>query len=194
MGSLRSADKLALRVRAFNLIRERSYREGDFTLASGRKSKFYLDMKPTMLHPEGAHTLSQLVLDKIKDWKVDAVGGLAMGAVPLVTAVSLASSGTARPLPAFVVRKEVKDHGTMLKVETAIDLKGKNVAILEDVTTSGESADIAVNRAREAGANVALVLSIVDRGEGAVDFYKKRNIPFEWLFRLSEFQSGTASA
>jgi orotate phosphoribosyltransferase len=177
------------RAKALSLIKERSYREGDFVLASGKTSKFYLDMKPTMFHPDGANLLAELVLEKLANVNVDYVGGMAVGAIPLVTAVTVLSARTPRPLPGFFVRKEVKDHGTQRRIDAVADLNGSNVVILEDVTTTGDSAMRAVDAATDAGAKVVLVLSIVDRGEGAIEFYKDRGIPFEWLFHLSEFQS-----
>ena len=192
----RPAANLAARVNAFNLIKKRSYAEGDFVLASGKRSKFYLDMKPTMFDPEGANLLAELVIDQITklNVRVDLVGGLAMGAVPLVSAVALLSASQPKKLPGFVVRKEVKDHGTKKLIETAEDLDGKNVVILEDVTTSGESAMYAVEAAQKAGAKVILVLAIVDREEGAVEFYKEKGIPFKFIFRLAEFQSASPKA
>jgi orotate phosphoribosyltransferase len=181
---------LRTRVRAFDVIKERSYAEGDFVLASGKRSKFYLDLKPTMLDPEGANLLAELIIDYIRDLdiKVDLVGGLAMGAVPLVSAVTMLSLTRWKRLPGFVVRKEAKDHGTKKLIETADALSGKNVVILDDVTTTGESAMLAVDAARKAGANVVLLLAIVDREEGAADFYKEKNISFKSLFRIRDFQ------
>jgi orotate phosphoribosyltransferase len=177
----------SIRTRAFDIIKGKSFSRGKFVLASGRESNFYLDMKPSMFDPEGANLLSQLVLDRIASLDVDLIGGLEMGAVPLVTAVSVISVSKGRPLPGFFVRKEIKSHGTKRKIEAASDFKNKNVVILEDVTTTGGSAMQAVEAAREAGANVVLVLSIVDREEGAADFYKDRSIPFASLFRVGEF-------
>lgn len=181
---------LNARVRAFEVIKQRSYREGDFVLASGKKSNFYLDLKPTMFDPEGANLLAELIIDHIKnlDTKVDLVGGLAMGAVPLVSAVTMLSLTNWKRLPGFVVRKEAKDHGTKRLIETAEELDGKNVVILDDVTTTGESAMLAVDAARKSGANVVMLLAVVDREEGAASFYEARNIPFRPLFRLREFQ------
>jgi len=176
-----------MRARAFDLIKEKSFARGKFVLASGRESNFYLDMKPTMFHPEGANLVARLLLDKMKDRAVDYVGGLEMGAVPLVTAVSLVSAETARPIPGFFVRKNVKDHGTKKRIEAARDLKGKNVVILEDVTTTGGSSMEAVLAAQEAGAQVVMVLTVVDRREGAAEFFKAKGLPFEWLFRVDEF-------
>jgi len=186
--SFSAADKLAARTKASELIKKLSYREGDFVLASGKKSKFYLDMKPTMFNPDGAHALAGLILDRLSNLKVDCVGGLAVGAIPLAVAVSVRSAGSSRPLPGFFVRKDVKDHGTKKRVEAAGDISNKNVVILEDVTTTGDSAMHAVEAARSAGANVVLVLSMVDRNEGATEFFKQQGIPFDWLFRVSDFQ------
>jgi orotate phosphoribosyltransferase len=182
-----SATALTLRAKAFALIKERSFAIGDFTLASGQKSKFYLDMKPTMFHPEGAGLLAELVLQKLENVAVDCIGGLEMGAVPLVTAVALVSQQKGRPLEGFFVRKQVKDHGTRRRVEAIKDLRGKNVVILEDVTTTGGSAMAAVEAVEQEGGKVAMVLTIVDRGAGAKEFYAAKNLRFEWLFRLDEF-------
>jgi orotate phosphoribosyltransferase len=187
-----ASNKLADRVRVFNIIKERSFARGKFTLASGKESEFYLDMKPTMFHPEGAALLAKLVLDRMKDLKVDYVGGLEMGAVPLVSAVAISSAGTPRPIHGLFVRKLVKDHGTKKLIEGAGDIKGKNIVILEDVTTTGGSAMDAVKAVTAAGANVLLVLSIVDRDEGAVEFYRAQGIAFDRLFRLEEFVAATA--
>jgi orotate phosphoribosyltransferase len=191
----RPANKLAARNRAFEIVKEKSYAEGTFVLASGKTSHFYLDMKPTMLDPEGANLLAELVFDHLRQIpeRIDLVGGVAMGAVPLVSAVTVLSGNKPKKLPGFVVRKQVKDHGTKKVIETSEALKGKNVVILEDVTTTGESSMFAVEAAQQAGATVVLVLSIVDREEGATEFYQSKGIPFRWLFRLSEFRSGAAS-
>ena len=178
---------LSTRTRAFNLIKERSFRRGDFVLASGKRSNFYLDMKPTMFHPEGANVLSELVFERIRDLNPDYIGGLEMGAVPLVTSVSLISQQRNRPIPGFFVRKKVKDHGTRKLLEAADNLDGKRVVILEDVTTTGGSALDAVRAAQEAGATVLLVLSIVDREEDAAETYQQAGVAFDQLFRVSEF-------
>ena len=182
-------NKLSTRARAFNLIKERSFRRGDFVLVSGKKSKFYLDMKPTMFHPEGANLLAELIFERIQDLKPDYVGGLAMGAVPLVSAINLLSELRNQPISGFFVRKEVKDHGTGKRVESAGPLKGNQVVILEDVTTSGGSAMQAVKAVQAEGASVLLVLSMVDREEGAAEFFAKEKLPFDSLFRVSEFMA-----
>jgi orotate phosphoribosyltransferase len=185
------ATKLDARVKAFRKLLELSFKRGKFMLASGKESEFYLDLKPTMFNPEGASLLAQLVLDRIKDLPVDYIGGLELGAVPIVTTVAMLSAPTPRPIPGFFVRKAVKDHGTKRLVEAVNDLTGKNVVILEDVTTTGGSAMQAIAAARAAGANVILVLSVVDRGEGALEFFQQQGIAFQWLFHMQDFIAAT---
>jgi orotate phosphoribosyltransferase len=129
------------RARAYAIIRDRSFKFGDFTLHSGAKSKYYLDMKPTMFDPEGVTLLAAMILERLKTAHVDLVGGLEMGAVPLIAPVAMLSHVRGHPIPGFFVRKEPKDHGTKKVVEAPPDaLKGKRVAILEVVTTMGDSA------------------------------------------------------
>ena len=116
-----------------------------------------------------------------------------MGAVPLVSQVAMLSHSTGRSIPGFFVRKAVKDHGTQKLIDGVQkgDLERKSVVILEDVTTTGESAMQAIKAAQDAGAKVELVLAIVDREEGAAEFFEKQGIPFKWLFRASELLQAT---
>lgn len=177
------------RRRAFDLIKAKSFGRRDIVLASGKPSTFYFDMKPTMLNPEGASVLSELILARLNSENIDFVGGLVMGAVPLISTINQLSFLKGQPLPGFFVRQEVKTHGTMKLIEGVMDgeLQGKRVVVLDDVTTSGGSAMIAVDAVQKAGANVVMVLSIVDRGEGAVDFYRGKGMRFESLFTANEF-------
>jgi len=170
----------------FDLLNEHSFRRGRVVLASGRESDFYFDMKPTMLHPEGAGLLADLILEKLSDVNADCVGGLEMGAVPLIAPVAMKSVEAGRPLTGFFVRKTPKEHGTKKRIEGS-PIGGKKVVILDDVTTTGGSAMEAVEIVQQAGATVVLVLSIVDRGEGAADLYAEAGIPFKSLFRAEEF-------
>jgi orotate phosphoribosyltransferase len=179
-------DRSKSRHRLFELLKSLSFRRGKVKLASGRESDFYFDTKPAMLHPEGAGLLAELILNELAGIEVDCVGGLEMGAVPLIGPVVMKSPEAGRALSGFVVRKSVKDHGTKKLIEGG-SIEGKTVVILEDVTTSGGSALQAVKAAREAGAKVALVVSILDRGEGAVDLYAAEGIPFKSLFQAEEF-------
>jgi orotate phosphoribosyltransferase len=177
---------LEQRDRLFALLKEKAFRRGRVVLASGRESDYYFDMKPAMLDPDGASLMADLILQQIQDVKADCVGGLEMGAVPLIAPVAIQSRKFGRALPGFFVRKTVKDHGTKKRVD-GNDIAGKTVVILEDVTTTGASAMDAVNTVTEAGAKVALVLSILDRGEGAAELYAKAGIPFKSLFTAEEF-------
>ncbi|HCL62135.1 MAG TPA: orotate phosphoribosyltransferase, partial [Rhizobiales bacterium] len=115
-----------------------------------------------MLDPDGAGLMAELILQELQGVKADCIGGLEMGAVPLIAPVAMRSLDFGRRLPGFFVRKAVKDHGTKKRVDGA-DIAGKTVVILEDVTTTGGSAMDAVKAVQDAGAKVALVLSILDR-------------------------------
>jgi len=174
-------------MKAFDLIKEKSFFKGHFTLASGKVSDYYLDMKPTMFDPDGSRLLTELVLSRLEGIAVDLIGGLEMGAVPLISNIVMRSATMDRPIPGFFVRKSVKDHGTKKLIEGTSDIAGKSVVILDDVTTTGESAMVAVWAARNAGANVTLVLSVVDREEGAAQLFKKEGVLFDHLFTASAF-------
>jgi orotate phosphoribosyltransferase len=179
-------DWVEIRARAFAIIRQRSFRRGRVRLASGKESEYYLDLKPSMFDPEGAGLLACLVMHELEGVEVDLIGGLEMGAVPLVSTIVMHSFDAGRPLPGFFVRKSVKDHGTQRLVD-GNDVAGKKVVVLEDVTTTGESAMAAVRAAQKAGAAVTLVLSIVDRQEGAAEFFRNHGVPFGHLFTADEF-------
>jgi orotate phosphoribosyltransferase len=182
--------KSASRARLAEIIRKRSFGRGEITLASGRKSNFYFNLKPTMLDPEGAALLAELTYEALKDDGLDYIGGLEMGAVPLAGALAQLSWLKGHPIAAFFVRKKPKEHGARLSVEGLTkneSLKGKRIVIVEDVTTTGESALKAVEAVREAGGDIALVLTMVDREEGANETFAKAGLPFRCLFRAGEF-------
>lgn len=181
------------RERLIAIIRTRSVETGRvFTLASGRTSDFYCNLKPTMLDPEGAYLLGALIVAAIKDDQPDLVGGLELGAVPLATAAAAMSHAMAMPVSAFVVRKLTKEHGTRSLVEGLVrgdSLKGKRVVILEDVTTTGGSAMKAIEAVRAEGADVIKVLTMVDRLEGAAETFAGAGIPFASLVTAAELRS-----
>ena len=174
------------RQRLFDLIKERSFRRGRFTLASGKESAYYFDSKPTMLHPEGAALLADLIVSELDGIEADCIGGIEMGAVPMIAPVAIRSLAAGRPLLGFFVRKAPKDHGTRQRIE-GLDLAGRTAVIVEDVTTTGGSAMQAVELVREAGGRVAIVISILDRGEGAAELYAAARVPFKSLFKAEEF-------
>jgi orotate phosphoribosyltransferase len=181
-----------LRQKVARIIKEKSFKEGDFVLVSGKRSKYYLDMKPTLFSPEGANAVAELILSELENTRADYIGGLAIGAIPLASAVSMLSHRYDCPLPAFFVRAQVKDHGTKRLVEGLAEgesLQGKRVVIVDDVTTQGTSAMRAVDAVREAGGEVVLVLSVVDREEGAESLFIGQSIAFKSLFRARDFFS-----
>jgi len=185
--------KSASRARLAEIIRKRSFGRGEITLASGRKSDFYFNLKPTMLDAEGATLLADLTYETLKDDKLDYIGGLEMGAVPLAGAIAQISWIKGHPIAAFFVRKKPKEHGARLAIEGLAkgeSLRGKRVVIVEDVTTTGASAMQAVEAVRAEGAEVALVLTMIDREEGASETFAAAGLPFRALYSASEFLKG----
>jgi orotate phosphoribosyltransferase len=173
------------------ILREKSYREGDFTLASGKKSNFYLDVKETALHPEGAFVIGAMAVELLEREGVRpfAVGGLTLGADPLATSVSLAYFANGMPVPAYIVRKQPKDHGTLAWIEGAKTFpKGAGLVVLEDVVTTGGSSLKAVDKLEEAGFRVLGILTVVDRMEGAAEAIRARGLKFFSLCNLPEIR------
>jgi orotate phosphoribosyltransferase (EC 2.4.2.10) len=150
------------------LIREEAVFHGDFTLSSGKKATYYVDMRKLTLDHRAAPAIGRLVLDIVRDLDVDAVGGLTLGADPIANAVMHASvvAEGSQPVDAFVVRKEPKDHGRGRQIEGA-EVAGKRVVIVEDTSTTGGSPLKAAQVARDAGADVVAVVTVVDRKTGA---------------------------
>jgi orotate phosphoribosyltransferase len=182
--------KSASRARLAEIIRKRSFGRGEITLASGRKSDFYFNLKPTMLDPEGAALLAELTFEALKDDNLDYVGGLEMGAVPLAGAIAQLSWIKGHPIAAFFVRKKPKEHGARLAVEGLAkgeSLRGKRIVIVEDVTTTGGSALKAVEAVRDAGGEIALVFTMVDRDEGASETFAQAGLMFRSLYKAGEF-------
>lgn len=176
--------KSASRARLLEIIRRRSFGRGEVTLASGRKSDFYFNLKPTMMDPEGATLLAELTYEALKDDGYDYIGGLEMGAVPLAGAIAQISWIKGHPIAAFFVRKKPKEHGARLAIEGLTrdeTLAGKRIVVVEDVTTTGGSAMKAVETLREAGAEVSLVFTMVDREEGAAEAFAAAGLSFRAL-------------
>ena len=143
-----------------------------------------------MLDPEGAALLAELAYEALKDDALDYVGGLEMGAVPLAGSIAQLSWLKGHPIAAFFVRKKPKEHGARLAVEglaSGESLQGKRVVIIEDVTTTGGSALKVVEAVREAGGEIALVFTMVDRDEGATETFAEAGIPFRSLYKAGEF-------
>ena len=149
------------------LLLERSVRRGDFVLASGQRSSYYIDCRLSTMSAEGQGLIGRLGWQAIREkgWRPKAVGGLTMGADPVSYAIAAASWGTELPMDAFSVRKEAKGHGTGRVIEGNF-AEGDEVVVVEDVITTGGSAQRAIAAVTEAGGKVVGVLAVVDRGQG----------------------------
>ena len=157
----------AERQNLIELITGEAVFHGDFTLSSGKKATYYVDMRKLTLDHRAAPAIGRIMLDLIKDISdVAAVGGLTLGADPIANAMMHESVQTDRPIDAFVVRKEPKDHGRGRQIEGA-EVAGKRVVVVEDTSTTGQSPLKAVEALRKAGAEVVAVATIVDRSTGA---------------------------
>ena len=177
------------RKRLFDILLERSLRFGDFTLSSGAKSKYYIDVRQTSLHPEGSLLIAKSLYPLLTQAGAEGVGGLTLGADPIAGAVALWSQLHGAPMSGFIVRKESKAHGAARRVEGPFR-EGMKVAIVDDVITKGGSALQAFDAAREAGADVRLVACVVDRGEGGAEEFASRGVAFRSLFHIKEFLEG----
>lgn len=172
------------------LLASRSAKRGEFTLASGKRSTFYIDARLTTMSPEGLSIIGPLALSALQQigWAVDAIGGLTLGADPISYAISYASANTDHPLRAFTVRKEAKTHGTGKLVEGPFK-QGDRVAVIEDVLTTGGSALRAIDAVRAAAGTVVGVLALVDREEGGRQAIEKVSVPVITLTTASQIIS-----
>ena len=171
------------------LLAYKSFRLGEFKLSSGATSDYYIDCRTTTLDAKGSRLTGEVFVEEIRTrgWKPQAIGGLTMGADPLASAVATVSYLGGRPLDAFYVRKEAKGHGTAQWLEGRKLLRpGMQVAILEDVVTTGGSALKEIARAREFGLKVSLIVGLVDREEGGREALEQE-APLQTLFRRREF-------
>ena len=173
------------RQRLKEIILEKSYRKGEFTLTSGKTSDFYVDVKQTSLSAEGGYLCGKLIFELMQkaDEPILAVGGMTLGADPLVTAVSIASFLADTPIPAFIVRKEAKGHGTENYIEGLSNMEpGCRVTRLEDVVTTGGTLIKVIERVESQGFKVAQIITVVERQEGGVEVLAKAGFKLEALF------------
>ncbi|MBM9514950.1 orotate phosphoribosyltransferase [Desulfogranum marinum] len=173
------------RQRLKELLLSKSYRKGTFTLTSGKTSDFYVDGKQTTLDAEGGYLCGRLLYELIQnnEQPITGVGGMTLGADPLVTAVSLVSHLDNNPIPAFIVRKEAKGHGTGNYIEGKNNLQpGAVVALVEDVVTTGGTLIKVIERVENEGFKVGLVVTIVDRQEGGAETLADHGYPLKSVF------------
>jgi orotate phosphoribosyltransferase len=146
------------------LLATLSYRKGTFRLASGRESDFYVDVKQTVMRAEGARAIGDLLCDRLQTHGIDLVGGMAVGAVPLVSVALAAAATRDYALDGFFVRKDVKAHGTAQKLDGRFRPDAR-IALVEDVVTTGASTLSAIDAVEASGGKVVLVITVVDREE-----------------------------
>lgn len=184
---LTTADIGSVRQYLLDLFCQLAYKQGDFVLSSGQRSFYYINGKQVTLHPQGAVAIARLLISKLAT-DTQAVAGLTLGADPIVSAVSVVSVYENRPIPALIIRKEAKGHGTMAYIEGPSLPAGASVVVLEDVVTTGQSALKAVERLTQAGYSVNEVMALVDRQQGGSELYQSAGLKFQSLFSIAEIQ------
>ncbi len=169
------------------LLTRHSLKLGEFTLASGRTSRYYIDARPTTMSAEGLEVIGRLGVDMIRSagWSPSLVGGLTLGADPVAYAIAVASRQSPPELNAFTVRKEPKDHGTGRRIEGCFT-PGAAVMVVEDVITSGGSAMEAITAVEDAGGRVVGVLAVVDRMEGGRDAIEAGGYSLETMVTIRD--------
>jgi orotate phosphoribosyltransferase len=172
--------------RLMELLREKSVRTGTFTLASGKTSDFYVDVRQTALHSEGSEIIAHMILDRMHPEAV-GVGGMTLGADPIACSTTALSRAKGRPVHGFIIRKEPKGHGTGRYLVGEGNLPaGSKVVMVEDTTTTGGSLVKAIERAEEAGLKVVQCVTIVDRQEGAMELLAAAGYKLEALTTRAE--------
>jgi len=169
------------RERLKEILLEKAIKFGDFTLASGKKSTYYINGKMATLDSEGLNLTAEIFLDMLDNVECDAVGGPTLGADPIIGAMLALAHNRGRKLSGLIVRKETKDHGTGKLIEGPIE-KGMKIAVVEDVTTTGGSAARAIDAFRAAECEVVKVMTIVDRRQGAAEKLAAMNVLYEPIF------------
>ena len=172
----------------FQIVKRLSFKRGDFVLASGRRSSYYIDCRLSTLDGRGAYLIGNLLYDMLADLHLDAVGGMTLGADPIVSSVIYRSAEMGRPLSGFIVRKEAKGHGAGRQIEGHL-APWMRVALVEDVVTTGGSTLKAIDAIRRECPSVEIVqiLSIIDRDAGGKEAFTRLGIPFQSLYNVQAF-------
>jgi orotate phosphoribosyltransferase len=169
------------------LLTERSFKRGTFTLASGLTSDYYIDTRTSAVFSRGAFLIGQVLFERTKDLDIDAIGGMEVGAVPLTAAVTIQYHLHGRVMEGFWVRDKTKTHGTRKLIEGGGIRPGSRVVVLDDVITTGGSAIKAVETVQEAGCEVIEVLALVDRLQGAATAFQQLGINYQSIFTIKDF-------
>lgn len=183
-----------MKQRLLELLLAHSYKEGDFLLASGKRSTFYIDVRATALTAEGAALIGDVLLDLMhaQGWAFSGAGGMTLGADPLTTAVGIASWNRDAPVSSFIVRKAPKDHGAGKQVEVAGTLEdGASVVVLDDTITTGGSTVKAIHALRKAGYKVVGAACLVDRCEGGEAALTAEGVPLVSAFTIEDLRNAS---
>ena len=175
----------SLKGKLLELVNKHAVVRGDFVLSSGQRSTYYIDGKLLSLMPEGLNLFARVILEMTKDDKVDAIGGLTLGADPIIGGVCALSHETGKPLSGLIVRKAQSTHGREKRIEGPIR-QGMNVVVIEDVVTTGSSSFKAIEALEEAGCRVVKVIALVDRLAGGQESFAAKNYKFEPVFTLKD--------
>lgn len=180
-----SEDLQALRGKLRELVNKHAVVHGDFVLTSGQKSTYYIDGKLLSLMPDGLNQLAKVILASLNGEQVDAIGGMTLGADPIIGAVVALSHEQERPLRGLIVRKERSGHGRTKLVEGPLQ-EGLRVVVIEDVVTTGSSSIKAIASLEEAGCEIVKVIAIVDRLAGGRENFESKGYRFEPLFTIKD--------
>jgi orotate phosphoribosyltransferase len=164
-----------------------SLKDEPFVLASGDKSWVFFDCKPVTQNPEGISLIAEIFFEMVKDYNLDAIGGIQTGAIPICTAVAQLSYLKGSPIPAFWVREKRKEHGTMNKLEGGLKPNSR-VVVVDDVTTKGTSVLKAVEEVLELNCEIAAVITLVDREAGAREIIEQKGLKYLPIFKKSDFK------
>jgi orotate phosphoribosyltransferase len=171
------------------LLARYAYRSGEVSLSSGNKSDYYVDGKLVTYRPGCSELVGLAVWEAVREENVGGVGGLTLGADAIVIATAIAAHRSGFDLPGFIVRKEPKKHGMKRMIEGVLPERGSRVAIVDDVVTTGKSVLLAIDAAEAEGLEIAVVVPLVDREEGARRTIEARGIRFEPICTASELRS-----
>lgn len=177
-----------MRDELFERIRTLSFKKGDFVLASGQRSDYYIDCRLTTLDGQGAYLIGQRMYSLLKDLHVDAVGGMTLGADPIISSILYRSAEAGKPMSGFIVRKGTKGHGTGRQIEGHL-APWMRIALVEDVVTTGGSTLKAIDAVRKAcpTAEIVQILAIIDRNAGGAEAFSRLGIPFQSLYNVRAF-------
>lgn len=176
-----------LKKKLHSLLEEGALKRGNFVLSSGKTSSYYLDGRVITLTPQGAFLTASIILELVKEKKIDAIGGPTLGADPIVGAIACLSEIKQTPIKTFIVRKAVKEHGTQLRIEGPALKEKARVILVDDVATTGKAIIEAKEALDSIGATIECAIVIVDRNEGARENLAKSGIKLESIFTIKDF-------